>query len=157
MAYPGPRNPEENFPVRAITKIVESKEADNNETNDEIIAPKDLLLLVVAALRVLKNEDGSTMNEIRRILISGGFITPSLNIRPALILGLKKNVLRRPLSAIKANAYGRYIEVEKNAICGTSTKRRTKSLSGGQILVRKKVKRCHKTNKRSVERYRLAL
>ncbi|RUS77343.1 hypothetical protein EGW08_014897 [Elysia chlorotica] len=86
MTYPGPRNPEENFPERAIARIEEckDKEANNNETSDENISPRELLLLVVAALRVLKREDGSTMNEIRRILVGGGFITPSLNIRPAL-------------------------------------------------------------------------
>ncbi|RUS77344.1 hypothetical protein EGW08_014898 [Elysia chlorotica] len=155
MTYPGPRNPEENFPERAIARIEEckDKEANNNETSDENISPRELLLLVVAALRVLKREDGSTMNEIRRILVGGGFITPSLNIRPALISGLKRNVIRRPLSAVKAGTYDRYVEVNSDVSGRASLKRQTKRAR----VCGKRVKRCNKTDKKSAERYRLAL
>ncbi|GFR96434.1 hypothetical protein ElyMa_006297900 [Elysia marginata] len=159
MAYPEPRNREDNFPERAIRRISVSKEIDHNETEEESLSPEDILLLTLAALRVLENDNGSTMNEIRRILVSGGFITPSIDIRPALILGLKGNVIKRPLSAIKAGVYGRYVEVKENTT-GKSSAKKLKSISARQVLGNKHVKRCQRTSKRSVaqvERYRLAL
>ena len=162
MAYPGPRNPEENFPDRVLTKVVECPQADNSEKKEDDLSAPELLLLIVAALRVLDNREGSSMQEIRRVLVSGGYITPSMDVRPALVLGLKRNVIRRPLSAVKAGIYGRYVEVEGVTLgeLFSSKRKRKKGVSGRRASGPKKVKRCGKDSKRCVsgaERYRLAL
>ncbi|GFO04691.1 hypothetical protein PoB_003119600 [Plakobranchus ocellatus] len=158
MAYPGPRNPEENFPQRAIARVSGSAETDGGNRKQEVVSPRELLLLVVAALRVLDNQEGSTMSEIRRVLVSGGYLSPSMDVRPALILGLKRRIIRRPLSAVKAGVYGRYVEVEAQH---KKARNRRSGSFGRQTSRRKQLKRRHymttKEEVGDVKRYRLAI
>lgn len=111
MAFPEPKQPDADYPPKAVAKISFAAGGYSDEKEREI--PVETLVdYIIAALRTMKNKEGSTMTSIRRLLCSEGFLTPATDIRPAVILALKQGKIERPPSAVKAGVYGRYVAVE---------------------------------------------
>ncbi|XP_035825461.1 uncharacterized protein LOC101862942 [Aplysia californica] len=118
MAFPSPTKPDIiNFsrppPLGKNGKGIFSRHVDGkNEVRGEEERKKigaDVLLgMVEGALRRMEREHGSTLQDIRRHLVSGQLIHQRTDIRPAVILGLRKGRVVRAAGAVEAGLLGRY-------------------------------------------------
>ncbi|KAH9507858.1 hypothetical protein Btru_053077 [Bulinus truncatus] len=119
--------------------------ADTLDQGKEVPINKQVKL-IVAALRALNNEQGSTVSEIKRLLCSQGCLNPSDDLRTAIILALKKQKIRRPMSAVKAGVYGKYVLVADE---------RDYSLNKLKKNVKRKPERRSKPGKKNAATYRV--
>ncbi|RUS86481.1 hypothetical protein EGW08_005731 [Elysia chlorotica] len=69
-----------------------------------------LVRLIVIALQKISDPKGSSLKDIRRLLASVGVIEESTDLRQAMIVALKLGAVARPVWAVKAGLYGRYVQ-----------------------------------------------
>ena len=108
--------------AKKLANIVPLEDQNRNNTglgtegtgSDERAKP-DLPLavmvrLIVLALQKMADPRGSSLKDIRRFLTTVGVIEESTDMRQAMIVALKLGAIARPVWAVKAGLYGRYVQ-----------------------------------------------
>ncbi|KAK0052920.1 histone H1A sperm [Biomphalaria pfeifferi] len=108
MSFPSPKKPDSYFPPIASVKIRNAAGGDTFDPGEEVPV-SEMVNMIVEALEELDNEQGSTVSEIKRFLTSKKLLNQNADLRPGIILALKTNKIKRPLSAVKAGVYGKYV------------------------------------------------
>lgn len=93
-------------------------DTNKNNTSEQTASPDDdetglpvviMVRLISVAITILNDPRGSTLKDIRKVLCSAGVINETTDIRQSMIVALKLGLVARPVWAVKAGLYGRYV------------------------------------------------
>ncbi|GFR83159.1 hypothetical protein ElyMa_004116400 [Elysia marginata] len=93
-----------------------NQDADADETTGSLEQRKPelplaiLVRLIVLALQKISDPRGSSLKDIRRFLATAGVIEETTDLRHAMIVALKLGAVARPVWAVRAGLYGRYVQ-----------------------------------------------
>ena len=96
--------------VNTTNSSLGGEETDHREQRRPELPVLVQVRLIVLALQKIADPKGSSLKDIRKFLTTVGVIEESTDMRQAMIVALKLGAVARPVWAVKAGLYGRYVQ-----------------------------------------------